>query len=1096
MKSNIFTCIEIKLSLFHQRIKIFCNNWSIPFILIQIFLPQLLYSGNNPPPACINCCCGNPIEVGIPCGDFQGPPLAAQTGFIDYNAGDTYCGWMVTTGTISIHGPLHNNLGLGNPNGASQHMDLNGSTNGSISTNLTGLKIGFNYTIIVWYAKHNGTPTATCNIKVENGAWLDDTWTATNTGSTIWLQKCFSFTAQGSSTVLEFVGTSPVPCCGMLIDDLTMYECANDVDPPVFSNTPTPLIDVDCAKDVPLAPSLTATDQCDAQPIVNYIEMITGTPCNQTITRTWTVEDKCKNATSTVQIINVKDKEIPQIIIQPNDIVISCDQDVDGEFYNWLNTNGGATATDNCSGVAWSYKYDKEPTEFCEDINVTFTATDDCGNEVSVNAQFSVVDLKAPDFTKLPEDVILSCYDFPYDSLVSWVNNNGNAVAKDNCGGVKWSNDFDGDLTKDTYTITFYATDDCNNESTKEATFQINKSSINTYFNKKTCNVNLAGIDTLTFTKGNCDSLVITTTTYFKPDTTEISSYTCIKSAAVTDTIFLTNQIGCDSIIIHKIDYIKPDTMLNTIFICGLPAEYNDSIMYTGVYCDSLVINQFKKIPIDNIIINNTTCDSTKTVVVVLSLLNQYGCDSTVTIKTVLNSAIFNHLTEHLCGAGVNYQDSVKYTTTECDSIVITSYIYHALDTTYSNSVTCDKNKSGVFSTTTKNIWGCDSTHILTVALNPSDTTFLNFVSCDKQQTGVFQQLFSNKYGCDSLIISTISLALSDTSYISQNTCDPSKVGIFVTKYPDNPCDSVVFTTRILTQGYTFNFQKTTCFLDQVGADTINLKSIEGCDSLIINNYSFVGISGTTEIKDETCPGFKNGLVALYNINNGIKPYQYSLDHINWVSDSVFSSLNPNSYTIYVKDSQGCEIEFSGLSVKSAEIFTIDLGKDITVLEGQEVQLDLKYSALPVSITWSPGSLINCNYCFTPAFTPTQNTQIFVSAINESGCIAEDSLNLKIRPQINLYVPNAFSPDLDGINDKWIIYGNVHVVNIKELQIFDRWGANVFKAENVLPGDTTKGWNGRHRGKLMNPAVFVFWAIVEYDNGQSELVKGEINLIK
>lgn len=1096
MKSKIILCLEIKLSLFHQRIKLFCKNYSLLIILFQILLPQLLYSGNNPPPSCVNCCCGDPVEVGIPCGDFQGPPMAPLTGWIDFSAGDTYCGWTVTSGTVSLHGPNHNNLGAGNPNGASQHMDLNGSSAGSISTNLNGLQIGYKYTIIVWYAKHNGTPTATCNIKVENGAWLDETWTATNTGSSLWLQKCFTFIALANSTTLEFIGTSPVPCCGMLIDDLTMYECANDVDPPVFSNTPTPLIDVDCVKDVPLAPILTATDLCDAQPIVTYVETKQGNPCHQTITRIWTVEDKCKNATSVEQIINVEDTEAPQISTLPMDIVISCDQDVLSEFYSWLNNNGGGIATDNCSKVIWSYTYNKEPSKHCEDISVTFSASDDCNNMVSSDALFSVVDIKAPDFTKLPQDVILNCYNFPYDSLVSWVNKNGNAVAKDNCGTVKWSNDFDGNLTKNSYTITFYATDDCNNVSTKEATFQINKSSINTYFNKKTCIAMLAGIDTLTFTKGNCDSLAITTTTYVKPDTIEISSYTCQKSNAINDTLKLTNQIGCDSIIIHKIDYIKPDTTINTIFKCGLPANYNDTIIYAGLYCDSMVINQFKKFPIDNINIQKTTCDSTKVGVLVLKFLNKYGCDSTVTISTILSSAIYNHLTKHLCGSGVNYQDSVKYATVECDSIVVTSYIYHALDTTYSSSSTCDINKAGEFSSTIKNIWGCDSTHILTVVLNPSDTTFLNSQTCDKQQVGTFKQLVMNKYGCDSLIISNISLALSDTTYISQNTCDPSKVGIFTTTFPDNPCDSVVITTRNLSQAYTFNFQKTTCALSQVGADTIKLTSIEGCDSILINNYKYVGISGSAESKDETCPGFKNGMVEIKNIINGNKPFQYSLDHLNWVFDSIFLSLKPDNYTLYVKDSQGCETEISGLLVKSAEMFTIDLGKDITVLEDQEVQLNLKYSALPVSVTWSPGSLINCNYCFTPAFTPTQNTEVFVSAINESGCTAEDSLNIKIRPQFNLYIPNAFSPDLDGINDKWIIYGNAHVLNIKELQIFDRWGANVFKAQNVLPGDTTKGWDGRHKGKLLNPAVFVFWAIVEYDNGQSELVKGEINLLR
>ncbi len=107
-------------------------------------------------------------------------------------------------------------------------------TNGSISTPLTSLTPGNIYTIVLWYAKHNGTFFCNINIKVENGSWLDETWTATNTGSSNWLQKCVSFTAQATSTTLEFIGTSPNPCCGALIDDLTMFCCTPDIEAPVF----------------------------------------------------------------------------------------------------------------------------------------------------------------------------------------------------------------------------------------------------------------------------------------------------------------------------------------------------------------------------------------------------------------------------------------------------------------------------------------------------------------------------------------------------------------------------------------------------------------------------------------------------------------------------------------------------------------------------------------------------------------------------------------------------------------------------------------------------------------------------------------------
>ncbi len=58
---------------------------------------------------------------------FKIPPISPTTGWIDFSAGEIYSNWSVTSGTVSLHGPQHNNLGAGNPNGASQHMDLNGS---------------------------------------------------------------------------------------------------------------------------------------------------------------------------------------------------------------------------------------------------------------------------------------------------------------------------------------------------------------------------------------------------------------------------------------------------------------------------------------------------------------------------------------------------------------------------------------------------------------------------------------------------------------------------------------------------------------------------------------------------------------------------------------------------------------------------------------------------------------------------------------------------------------------------------------------------------------------------------------------------------
>ncbi len=1065
------------------------------FALTLLICSNCLF-GNNNPPSCVTCCCGDPTEVGIPNGDFEAPPVATPNGFIDFATGSSYANWDVSSGTVSIHGPLHNNLGQGNPNGASQHMDLNGSTNGNITTPLTGLQIGYKYTIVLWYAKHNFTASATATINIENGSWLSETWTATNTGSNVWLEKCFTFTANASSTTLEFVGTSPTPCCGVLIDDLTMFECAPDNEAPEFTTLPDPLINVKCEKDVPIAEVLTATDLCDQNLSVIFSEIKQGPPCNQTITRIWFVEDKCMNSTSVEQIITAEDDEAPIITEPPVEKIVSCDENVLGEFYQWINAQGGAKATDNCSNVKWTANFNQEPSLPCEVTNVEFVAEDDCGNQIAVNSAFTVVDLVAPVFTKLPTSPILQCFTNPYDSLLAWIAVNGNALGTDNCGTVQWSNDFDGNLTQTDYTINFTIRDYCNNEKTVEAVFKIQKSSITSNFTKSSCDISLVGIDTVIFSVGNCDSLVITNTLFSKSDTSLILGFSCNNASAYNDTLLLKNINGCDSLVIRKIDYQKPDSTMLLNFICGLQNEYSDTTLFSGQFCDSLVITQYKSYPINLISINKTSCDSSKVGTATINLINQYGCDSTLTIITSLTSIIYTFISVDFCGQGLNYADTVSYQTLECDSVVVSNYIFHPLDTSYSTSFTCDKNQTGIIETSFLNQWGCDSLHYETISLNPSDTVQLTEFTCDISNQGVFQISLSNQYNCDSTVVTTIIYVPSDTSYIIEGTCDLSKVGISSVTIPSFPCDSVVILERFFVPGYQTVNSGITCNIDLVGTDTLSLKSVEGCDSIIINQLGYLGIESQNIVTQETCKGLNDGSISIEDIVNATPPIEYSLDGINWSQSPIFMQLQPGTFNIYIRDLKGCKSITNNVLLLEGENFTIDLGPNIIAKEGEEIAIILNSSSFPAEVNWLPASLISCNNCLSAIVQPETNTWIYASAISLAGCPAFDSVFVKILPQLNVYIPNAFSPDLNGINDRWIIYGNKNVINIAELSIYDRWGSNVFVGQNIIPGDTSKGWDGKFHGKLMDPAVFVFWAKIEFSNGKVEIVKGEINLLR
>lgn len=114
-----------------------------------------------------------------------------------------------------------------------------------------------------------------------------------------------------------------------------------------------------------------------------------------------------------------------------------------------------------------------------------------------------------------------------------------------------------------------------------------------------------------------------------------------------------------------------------------------------------------------------------------------------------------------------------------------------------------------------------------------------------------------------------------------------------------------------------------------------------------------------------------------------------------------------------------------------------------------------------------------------------------------NGCSDSDNLNLIVRKFRPVYIPNAFSPNDDGVNDVLFIQAPDGLVrNIKSFVIFNRWGESVFEAFNFQPNTVSYGWNGRFRGQAMNAGVYAYYAEVEFTDGEIVLLKGDVILVK
>ncbi|MBV6653704.1 MAG: gliding motility-associated C-terminal domain-containing protein, partial [Mameliella sp.] len=98
--------------------------------------------------------------------------------------------------------------------------------------------------------------------------------------------------------------------------------------------------------------------------------------------------------------------------------------------------------------------------------------------------------------------------------------------------------------------------------------------------------------------------------------------------------------------------------------------------------------------------------------------------------------------------------------------------------------------------------------------------------------------------------------------------------------------------------------------------------------------------------------------------------------------------------------------------------------------------------------------------------------------------------------QTGVYAPSGFSPNGDGSNDTFTIFGEPgKLIEISRLEVYDRWGNQVFLKTNFQPNAPQEGWDGTFRGEALDPAVFVFYAQLVLANGKVTTIQGDLTLL-
>lgn len=214
-------------------------------------------------------------------------------------------------------------------------------------------------------------------------------------------------------------------------------------------------------------------------------------------------------------------------------------------------------------------------------------------------------------------------------------------------------------------------------------------------------------------------------------------------------------------------------------------------------------------------------------------------------------------------------------------------------------------------------------------------------------------------------------------------------------------------------------------------------------------------------------------------------------------ANPVFRPLAPGIYTATVVGANSCFTQTLPITIGVGGIPQINLGPDLVLATGTVRPLQSTITNGPiVSWLWSPATDLSCSTCPTPSVTVRQNRTYVVEGTTIFGCTNTDTLTIRtVCESLQTYVPNAFSPDGDGINDVLMVRGT-GIAQVKSFRVFNRWGETVFERANFAPNDPAFGWDGKVKGKLSEPEVFVYTAEVVCENGITYSYKGNVSLLK
>jgi gliding motility-associated-like protein len=364
--------------------------------------------------------------------------------------------------------------------------------------------------------------------------------------------------------------------------------------------------------------------------------------------------------------------------------------------------------------------------------------------------------------------------------------------------------------------------------------------------------------------------------------------------------------------------------------------------------------------------------------------------------------------------------------------------------------------------------------------LNSTPIAGANAASLVVTQTGSYSVSVDNVNGCNTNSLPTI------INLLPLPTAQVSPAG------PILICNAVPAILQVASGASTYQWLNVGVPIP--GANSNAFTAAQSGDySVLITNSS-----GCSAISNTVAVSFNTGIsVSIFNNNpspcEGDIVFLSTTQNYNQISwntgeDGIqISATKPGKYTVTVVNSGGCTATDEVDLVFSPKP-QVEAGSDVSSDCVEGIILNGIGDGIP---TWEPALGLSNTNTFDVNAAPT-NTTTYYLTVDNGTCKATDSLIVTAECS-SVYVPTAFSPNDDGLNDIFKAFG-MDIKNFK-LEIFNRWGEKIFETQDI-----NLGWDGNYRGSKAPQGIYVWQLEAADKNGKPFLndiqSRGIVNLVR